>query len=224
MPAVLDEALRRAFPKGVPIRFIQIGGNDGVYQDPLYDHHRQATFDFEWGHIFEPIPEYFEKLVENMRPFSYVRCHQCAVDDAESRAKRTFSYISPDDVKRADLPPSSMGIGSFSLSANELGNTPYPESKYAAVKDYIRTIEVDTTPISLVVQQNSTANLMVTDCEGHDLPLVHSAILDHGLRPKVLQFENARSGDELLKPTLRGLKLLGYSIRTSGKDYIAELS
>ena len=70
MGAVLDEVLQRAFPKGaVPIRFLQIGGNDGVYQDPLYEHHVRATFDFEWGHIFEPIPEYFEKLTMNMRPF-----------------------------------------------------------------------------------------------------------------------------------------------------------
>lgn len=224
MGAVLDEALQRAFPKGVrTVRFLQIGGNDGVYQDPLYQHHVGGTFDFEWGHIFEPIPEYFQKLAVNMRPFGYVTCHQLAVDNSAAPGKRQFSYVSPEDVERAELPPSSMGIGSFSLSGSELGNTPYPEAKYLAVRDYIRTIEVDTIPIGLVVEKYSTANFMITDCEGHDLDLVRPAILDYGFRPKVLQFEHARQGDDLLKSTLNSLKSLGYDIRASGKDYVAEL-
>jgi FkbM family methyltransferase len=225
MGAVLDEALQRAFPKGeTPIRFLQIGGNDGVYQDPLYQHHVRGTFDFDWGHIFEPIPEYFEKLTKNMRPFGYVTCHQLAVDNSEMPGKRKFSYVSPEDVERAELPPSSMGIGSFSLSGDGLGDTPYPEAKYLAVKEYIRTIEVDTIPVSLLVERYPTANFMITDCEGHDLDLVRGAVLEHGLRPTVLQFEHARPGDELLKSTLTGLRSLGYGIAAAGKDYVAQLS
>lgn len=225
MGAVLDQALQRAFPKGdKPIRFLQIGGNDGVYQDPLYQHHVRGTFDFEWGQIFEPIPEYFDKLVNNMRPFSYVTCHQCAVDNSGVPGKRQFSYVSAEDVERAELPPSSMGIGSFSLSDSGLGDTPYPEAKYLAVKNYIRTIEVDTIPVGLLVERYSTANFMITDCEGHDLGLVREAILDRGFRPNVLQFEHARHRDELLRSTLNGLRSLGYSVTACGKDYVAELS
>lgn len=225
MSAALDEALQQAFPKGsARIRYIQIGGNDGVYQDPLYDHHRSGTFDFEWGQVFEPIPEYYEKLVRNLEPFSYVSCHRLAVDDAESPGKRTFSYVSPEDVERAELPRSSTGIGSFSLNRNELGNTPYPESKYTIIKDYIRSIQVDTIPISDVVKQYPTANLMITDCEGHDLPLVRAAIFDHGFRPKVLQFEHARPGEDMLIATLKDLKAVGYTISGTGKDFVARLS
>jgi hypothetical protein len=224
MGAVLDEALQRAFPKGgTPVRFLQIGGNDGVYQDPLYQHHVHRTFDFEWGHIFEPIPEYFEKLAVNMRPFTYVTCHQFALDNSKAPGKRKFSYVSPEDVERAELPPSSMGIGSFSLSGDGLGNTPYPEAKYLAVREYIRTIEVDTMPVGLLVERYAAANFMITDCEGHDLDLVRGAILDHGFRPKVLQFEYARQDDEV-KSTLNALRALGYHITGAGKDYVAELS
>ncbi|HEU4697228.1 MAG TPA: FkbM family methyltransferase [Sphingomicrobium sp.] len=224
MSAGLDDALKRAFPRGgEPIRFIQIGGNDGIYKDPLYNHHVGGTFNFEWGEIFEPIPEYFDKLIENMRPFGYVTCHRLAVDDSDIPGKRKFSYVSPEDIERVDLPRSSMGIGSFSLSGEERGETPYPEAKYAAIKDYIRSIEVDTIPIAQVIRQYPTANLLITDCEGHDLPLVSAAIFDHGFRPKVLQFEHARPGEAALISLLNGLRALGYAISGSGKDFVAQL-
>lgn len=223
MSAVLDEALARAFPAGEsPIRFIQIGGNDGVHEDPLYEHHANRSFDFEWGHIFEPIPEYFDLLTENMRPFPYISCHRQAVDSADRRGKRQFNYVSPADIAAHRLPPSSKGIGSFSRDRNALGGVGYSEHKFQAIKDYIRSIEVDTIPVAEVVHLYGDANLLITDCEGHDLEIIHAAFADPDFRPKVLQFEYLGHDGDLLRQTLGRLDSAGYKISKAGKDIIGE--
>lgn len=59
MAVSLYDVLHRAFADGQRIRFIQIGGNDGIHADPIYQFHVDQTFAFEWGQVFEPIPEYF---------------------------------------------------------------------------------------------------------------------------------------------------------------------
>ena len=225
MGALLDATLLRVFPGGGDrIRFIQIGGNDGVHEDPLYHHHTSGTLDFEWGQVFEPIPEYFEMLTRNMSPFPYITCHQFAVDDSAEPGKRQFNYVSPFDIEKHTLPPSSKGIGSFSRDRNALGGVGYGEAKFRAIRDYIRTIEVDTVPVSHVTRQYSDANFLITDCEGHDLEIVSAAFRDNEFRPKLVQFEYLGQFDELLKSTLGQLDAAGYRIVRAGKDTICELA
>ena len=224
MGVLLGEALELAFPKGKErIRFIQIGGNDGVHEDPLYQYHVEQTFDFEWGQIYEPIPEYFELLTKNMSPFSYVTCHMQAVDDAEAPGRREFNYVSPSDIEDRKLPPSSKGIGSFSRDRNALGGIGYNEVKFNAIKPFIRTIEVDTIPARDVVSNYSDANFLITDCEGHDIEIIAAIFNEAGFRPQVVQFEHLGHNEELLKATLSKLTEDGYRITRAGKDVICEL-
>jgi FkbM family methyltransferase len=221
--AALDEALARAFSAGgAPIRFIQIGGNDGVHEDPLYRHHTAGAFQFDWGHVFEPIPEYFELLRANMRRFEYVTCHRLAVDVADEPGKRQFNYVSPADIEIHGLPPSSKGIGSFSRDRNALGGVGYSEHKFEAIKPYIRTIDVDTVPIGDITRLYSDANFLITDCEGHDLEIIHAAFDSRHFRPKLLQFEYLGHDDGLLRETLARLQDAGYKISKAGKDIIGE--
>ena len=46
------------------IKFVQIGGNDGVINDPIYDLCKKFPNKFH-GHIFEPVKEYFYDLKNN---------------------------------------------------------------------------------------------------------------------------------------------------------------
>jgi FkbM family methyltransferase len=224
MSTIFDDTLRRAFPDGSPIRYLQIGGNDGICRDPLYQHHVDGKLNFEWGHVFEPVLEYFEQLVRNMRPFPYVSCHALAVDVSATPGKRIFSYVSLDDIEKHALPTSAKGIASFSLSKDTHEGMSYPERKFERLKEYIRSVEVDTIPIRDVTSDYSGANLLVTDCEGHDVELISAAFRDNGFRPKVVQFEHAAHGDEASKSVLVTLNKLGYGVTRSGKDYICELS
>ena len=223
MGALLNSALERAFSsQGVRIRFIQIGGNDGVFQDPLHDHRALGTHDFEWGHIYEPIPEYFSKLVENTKSFPYITCHPFAVDTADSPGTRQLNYVSPNDIERHGLPQSSQGIGSFFRDRNAIGGVAYSEAKYNAIKNYVRTIDVNTVPASQVVALHSSANLLVTDCEGYDVDLI-SAIFEHDtFRPLVVQFEQLGPTRDLLNETLTRLKSLNYKVARAGKDIVCE--
>jgi FkbM family methyltransferase len=221
--AVLDQVLERAFQANAsPIRFIQIGGNDGVHEDPLYHHHAGGTLTCEWGQVFEPIPEYFELLSRNTRPFPYISCHQLAVDAAEVPGKREFNYVPLADIEKYRLPPSSKGIGSFSRDRNALGGVGYSEHKFNAIRGYIRTIDVDTIPIGQVVRLYGDANLLITDCEGHDLEIIRAAFAMPYFRPKVVQFEYLGHDDALLRQTADELSAAGYKISRAGKDVIGE--
>lgn len=224
MSAILGEALQRAFADGERIRFIQIGGNDGVHMDPLYQYHVDKTFDFEWGQIFEPIPEYFELLAANMRPFPYIHCHQVAVDDSPEPGHREFSFVSHADIEEHGLPGSSKGIGSFSRDRNALGGIGYNENKFNAIKGFIRSIEVKTVPAHDVVKEYADANFLLTDCEGYDVEIISAAFDGTGFRPKVVQFEDLGHSNELLQSTLNNLRGAGYRVTSSGKDFICELS
>lgn len=224
MSALLGEALHRAFPDGERIRFIQIGGNDGVHMDPLYEYHVNRTFDFEWGQIFEPIPEYYELLSANMKAFPYVKCHQLAVDDAAVSGRREFSFVSHADIEQHGLPGSSKGIGSFSRDRNALGGIGYNETKFNAIKGFIQTIEVQTVPARDVVEKYGDANFLLTDCEGYDVEIISSAFDGTGFRPKVVQFEDLGHSADLLQSTLKELSGAGYRVARSGKDYVCELA
>lgn len=223
MGALLDAALDRAFADGSePVRYIQIGGNDGVHEDPLYPHHAAGKYDFAWGHIYEPVPEYFELLVANMKPFEYVTCHECAVDSADRPGTRTFNYVSPHDVRDHDLPPSSKGIGSFTRDRNALGGIGYTEAKFKRIESYIRTIDVKTVPARIVTAEHRDANLLVTDCEGHDIDIISAILDDEAFRPRIIQFEYLGGFDDLLTRTIARLKQRGYEIARPGKDVICE--
>ena len=225
MGTLLDAALKRAFSNRTErIRFIQIGGNDGVFQDPLHDHRALGTYEFEWGHIYEPIPEYFSKLVENTKSFPYLTCHPSAVDTADVPGTRSLNYVSPSDIERHGLPQSSQGIGSFFHDRNAIGGVGYSEAKYKAIKDFVRTIDVTTVPVSEVVKRHTGANLLVTDCEGFDVELI-SAIFKHdAFRPRVVQFEHLGPMRDLLNETLTQLMGLAYKVSRAGKDIVCELS
>ena len=224
MGALLDMALERTFSsRNERIRFIQIGGNDGVFQDPLHNHRAVGAYEFEWGHIYEPIPEYFEKLVENTKIFPYVFCHQLAVDVTDVPGTREFNYLSPRDIEKHRLPMSSQGIGSFFRDRNAIGGVGYSEAKYNAIKGFIRTVDVPTIPASEVVRLHSTANLLVTDCEGFDVELIASMFNHDSFRPLVVQFEQLGPTRDLLNETLTRLKSLNYKVARAGKDIVCEL-
>ena len=225
MGALLDSALERAFSnRNEPIRFIQIGGNDGVYQDPLHNHRALGTYEFEWGHIYEPIPEYFSKLVENTRSFPFITCHQLAVDTVAVPGTRNLNYVSPSDIEKHRLPQSSQGIGSFFRDRNAIGGVGYSEAKYNAIKEYIRTVEVDTIPASEVVKRHSAANLLVTDCEGYDVELIADIFNHDTFRPVVVQFEHLGPMRDLLNETLVRLADMNYKVSRAGKDIVCEFS
>lgn len=222
MAALLSDVLNRAFVDGERIRFIQIGGNDGIHMDPLYEFHVQQTFAFEWGHIFEPIPEYFDLLRANMLPFPYITCHMFAVDDSAVPGRREFHYISHADVEEHRLPPSSKGIGSFSRDRNPLGGLGYDERKFELIKPHIRTTQVQTIPAVTIAAKYSQANFLLTDCEGYDVEIIHAALQISNFRPKVIQFEKPREIGGLFKSTMDVLRAIGYRVHW-GKDIICEM-
>lgn len=161
-------------------------------------------------------------MMANMQPFSYVNCHMFAVDDSAVPGQREFHYISHADVLERRLPPSSMGLGSFSRERNPLGGLGYDEGKFELIKPYIRTIQVETRPAVDVATEYADANFLLTDCEGYDVENINAALSCVDFRPKVIQFEKPRESNDLFQSTLKLLRALGYQLHW-GKDIICEM-
>ena len=70
------------------IKFVQLGGNDGIINDPIYDLCKQFPEKF-YGHIFEPVPEYFMDLKKNYKFSKNIQLQNLAI---HNNLKSTVIY------------------------------------------------------------------------------------------------------------------------------------
>ena len=68
------------------IYFVQIGGNDGILNDPIYELCKNFPETFH-GYIFEPVPEYFSELKENYKFSHNISLLNLAINNYSETAK-----------------------------------------------------------------------------------------------------------------------------------------
>lgn len=98
------------------ITYIQIGGNDGCYADPLYPIIKSHPNVFLRGDVYEPHPLYFDKLSKNLAAYDFVQPHNKAVISDGEDFNKSLYYIDPEDIIKFKLPEWSQGIASFFYS------------------------------------------------------------------------------------------------------------
>jgi len=146
--------------KNHALRFVQIGGNDGKIADPLFPFHSQ----FPWsGTIVEPVPFYFNRLVERNSSNPLLRLINKAISSEDGTLE--IYYVSPDcehiykDWHR--------GLAS---------TDPAHIIKHGVDKEHLASVLVDSfTPARLMESsQVEGLDLLVIDTEGHELPIIKS--------------------------------------------------
>lgn len=190
---MLNDLLTQLAAKG-PFSYVQFGGNDGVLADPLWpflrdggDRHVAA------GHVFEPNPVYFERLVRNLGKFAQITCHNCAIGSAGGPAEQALYFIHPDDVTTHNLPRWTMGLCSFYDDKNTLGGVGSPQAAalYETIKPFIRKVDVPCLSLAEALEKIgvSGCDLLLSDTEGHDWEILRQWDVERFGRPAIIHAE-----------------------------------
>lgn len=179
---LISEILDRYSQIKQQVKFIQIGSNDGISEDPL----RQFIIRNRWqGVLVEPLPATFRKLLINYEAYEYktdLFFENVAISDINE--VKIFYYI---DAKKANIPETSSKFSSFHKEVPLKLKRQYP-----SVDKYICELEIQTLTLNTLLDKyhlKEDLNLLHIDTEGHDYTILKQ--IDFNVtRPDIILFEN----------------------------------
>lgn len=146
--------------KGKDKFFINIGSNDGVSGDPLYEYVKR----FGWSGIcVEPVPFVFNRLKKNYKKFRNVKLVNAAIGSEYSTEK--FYYLAENEMLKSGYDQ----IGSFDLKHVEKHVMMFP-----GLKKYITSLPVNVLRFDSLVQPNQNIDVLLIDTEGFDVQIINS--------------------------------------------------
>ena len=170
-----DRTFNSNFPKNQRLKFIQIGGNDGVSFDHLY---QKVTTRKSEGLILEPSPRYFEKLKLNYRKFNSIKLLPYAIFEK----KGVLELFELNDIGLKNHPAWAAGIGSVDI--NHLTNL--------NVKlDEIARIEVEGITFDDLLETHPeflNVDYLQLDTEGYDFQILKTIDFQK-FNAKMIKFE-----------------------------------
>jgi FkbM family methyltransferase len=174
----LDKVLTQAAERSSEFFFVQIGANDGVIYDPIYQYVNRYGWD---GLLVEPVGCYFKKLKANYRNNPQLAFENVALSDKQET--RNFYRIQ----EGLDfLPAWCHGLGTFHLDVLLTHKWAIPN-----IEDYVVTEQVNCLTLASLLHKHAVRkiDLLVIDTEGHDYHIIEQ--IDFGaFRPKILLFEH----------------------------------
>jgi FkbM family methyltransferase len=198
------------------LTFLQIGANDGVMNDPIYDFNIRNK-DVVSGFVLEPLPDVFELLVENYRSCPDIKPVNIAIHATQSEMTlhRVNSKYSGETHKFAK------GIASFDKDHWKKTGL-VPDSKF------MEKIKVRCNSFSDFINSNNLdkLDLLLIDTEGYDYEILMS--IDYlRIKPKIIRFEHGvrndlMSPDQFMK-ICNHLNSYGYQIIAESYDATAYL-
>lgn len=202
--------------------FIEIGANDGMWDDPIYKFIRR---DHWKGILIEPQKIAFERLRQNYTRLKDLKFENVAIDN--TIGKRVLYKISFSNASWAT------GISSFIkndiLKLIEAGyiekmarteNVKLPADKNDWISEEI--VEVDTIEHIIHKYSLSKVDLIMIDAEGYDFEIIKS-IPFHRLHPTVIIFENSHFSKATVSECNEYLESNGYVLENTESDTIAKL-
>jgi FkbM family methyltransferase len=199
--------LERNFPKSISFNFIQVGANDGVSFDSLYEIviNRKSS-----GLVIEPIKEYFDVLVLNYIEFENIVKENKAVHPKEKefpiyKVKKEAYDKYPDWVK---------GIASFNPNHHQALNIETSDIFEVLVAcDHLMNIINENV-------ENKEIDYLQVDTEGFDYEVIK--MIDFKIiKPKILKFESVSLSVEDINSVNKLLKMQDYYIFKEGNDVVA---
>ncbi len=184
--------------------FVQIGANDGISNDPLY----QYVLDYSLsGLLVEPLPGVFKELVRNYRGYNQLRFENCAISDKDGE---TIVYRPKGQV--AD------GLEHQKTSLN-----PQYVKKHHWVREIVE-VRVFTLTFESLMRKHRIQNisLLQIDAEGYDFEILKQAF-DTGVRPKILHFETSHLSSVNKRACRTFLVKHGYQYAETATDTLAIL-
>lgn len=199
--------LERLAREGSPF-LIQIGANDGVTGDPVFDFIKR----YQWaGLLVEPLPDIFARLRDNYREAKHLTLANCAIGSAE----RMTLYRISGNVKHG--PPWLHLLASFSRDVLLKHKHYLPDLADHIVEEHVPCVSF----AELVKRHEvSRVDLLVIDTEGYDLEVLKLVDL-HRFLPKIILVEQKHLAATALKEAQALLSLHGYALIDQGDDILA---
>jgi FkbM family methyltransferase len=190
--------------------FVQIGANDGVMDDPLYDLVRAHGLA---GLLVEPMPDFFDRLQQNYADQPQLRFENCAIGPSDG--SRTIYRFASDSVEHAR----AAGHASFFRRHLEKQERYLP-----GCAAHIEELEVTTMTLASLFEKHSIQflDLLQIDTEGFDFEII-KMLLGTDVRPAIINYERVNL---ILADQERCRRLLenqGYRFADEGRDTIAIL-
>jgi FkbM family methyltransferase len=208
------ERVESCFAANKPVRFLQIGSNDGRFGDPLV---RLIKMRGNWSGIFvEPVPYSFERLKQNYGTSEKFVFEQIAIGEAYET--KTFYYVSEEAKANLgdQLPPWYDQLGTF--------DRPHILKHLDGVLEpYIVEVPIDCVPLVHVLDKHKVEKLDILhiDTEGFDYQVLKQFDLARYL-PKVVLFEHKHLSEDEQAAADAMLLAQGYELFKVSGDTFAQ--
>jgi len=209
--------LRLAGEHGRPLRFVQVGANDGLRNDPI----REFVIDGGWeGILVEPLPGVFELLRRNYsRAQERLRFVNAAISAPGTPALQLYtlraSFLATlGEERRLDL---------LRKASTEREHLLRFIDEPVDAETVIERIEVPCMSYGELLQTHAPdwdrVDLLVLDVEGHE-PEILRSLQSGGIRPNAILYESEHLGEQ--EETIAAeLRERGYRIESLAEDSLA---
>lgn len=194
------------------VQIVQIGSNDGVNGDPIYDLIKKQT---KWRALFvEPIPYLFERLKNNYGIDNRFSFENVAINDGTQQT--FFSVKEEAKVDLPNLPSWYDQLGSFNKE-NILKHLD------GILEPYITETQLSGMSLNELFQKNNIQDitLLHIDTEGYDWKILSQLNLDY-IKPKVILIEHKHLA-KVEKDSLINFLEPHYLVFKLGQDFIGIL-
>jgi len=203
------ELMYKNFPHGKDFYFIQVGANDGVSFDNLYDIAKERL---SRGIVIEPMKDFFEKLCYNYRSFPQI----IKVNKAAHPYLKTVGLYRVHPGRQHELQSWAAGIASFD---------PHHYKKSNTADEYIIEEKVEAAPLMQIVNEAATGydvDLLQIDVEGFDYEILKMVDFKK-MKPSIIKYEFINLTKQDLKSSKKLLYKQGYYLFDIDTDTIAIL-
>ena len=219
----LQEFLEELAEDIKPFRFLQIGGNDGYANDPIFKLVKKHPWE---GIIVEPQDEVFHrKLKKTYRWERKVILENIAISD-KTEVKKLWKIGLSNSRWATGLASFNRATLVHQIERDYVGKSlrkeglPVPDK----IDDFLTYDEVPCISITELMTKHGfdALDLLQIDTEGYDFEIIRTIDFTK-LKPRIVSFEN----EHLSEPDYESCKALladnGYSIRQLGRDTVAWL-
>lgn len=188
--------------------FVQVGANDGILFDNLYEfvtEHRCR------GLVIEPLTDYFERLSLNYRYYPRVTPLRLALHPTQSSCR----LYRVDPMRLAEHPHWAAGIASV---------LPNHHRRFDGMSEHIVHEDVPARPLMPLLEEHriNRLDLLQIDTEGFDAEIIRMIDFER-LQPAIIKYEHVGL-DEVERARTRDLLLRwNYRLFHEGGDTVAVL-
>jgi FkbM family methyltransferase len=190
------------------LNFLQIGANDGVMNDPIYQFNMDNKL-VVTGFVLEPLPDIYEKLVKNYQICPSIKPFNLAIHATES--EMVLHRVRPE--RAAEIPAFARGIASFD-EAHWKKTMLVPHAKY------MEQVKVKCVSFTDFIKSNAIdkLDLLLLDTEGYDYQILMSIDFTR-IKPRMIRFEHGLRNQVM---TLDNFMAVCCHLNSFGYQIIAE--